>query len=284
VDRLRELGYPVDARPGVAGGYRLGPGGTLPPLLLDDDEAVAVAIGLRTAASGSIAGIEETSVGALAKLQQVLPSRLRHRVSAFQSSTLPMPSPGPRVDPDVLTVIASACRDHERLRFDYRAHSGSASRRAVEPYRLINDRRRWYLMAWDVNRDAWRTFRVDRIDPRTPAGPRFTPRALPPDDEIAAQVARGISEATWRYRARVIVHAPAAHVRARLPIPIQVESLGEGQCVFEPGSDHPEMLALYLGLLDADFRIVDSPELVNALRQLTKRYQRAIDSSTKASG
>jgi predicted DNA-binding transcriptional regulator YafY len=284
VDRLRELGYPVNARPGVAGGYRLGPGGTMPPLLLDDDEAVAVAIGLRTAASGSIAGIEETSVRALAKLQQVLPSRLRHRVSAFQSSTLPMPSPGPRVDPDVLTVIASACRDHEQLRFEYRAHSGSASRRAVEPYRLVNDRRRWYLMAWDVNRDAWRTFRVDRIDPRTPAGPRFTPRALPPDDEIAAQVARGISEATWRYRARVIVHAPAAHVRARLPIPIQVESLGEGQCVFEPGSDHPEMLALYLGLLDADFRIVDSPELVNALRQLTKRYQRAIDSSTKASG
>ena len=120
VDRLRRLGYPVDARPGVAGGYRLGTGGALPPLLLDDEEAVAVAIGLRTAASGSIAGIEETSVRALAKLQQVLPSRLRHRVSAFQSHTLPMPSRGPQVDPDVLTVIASACRDHERLRFDYR--------------------------------------------------------------------------------------------------------------------------------------------------------------------
>lgn len=283
IDRLRRLGYPVDAHPGVAGGYRLGTHGALPPLLLDDEEVVAVAVGLRTAASGSIAGIEETSVRALAKLQQVLPSRLRHRISAFQSYTLPMPSPGPQVDPDVLTLIASACRDHERLRFDYRAHSGAASRRLVEPYRLVNDRRRWYLVAWDMHRDAWRTFRVDRIEPPTPTGPRFAPRALPPDQEIAAQVARGIGEATWRYRARVIVHAPAAYVRRRLPIPVDVQSLGENQCTFEPGSDHPEMLALYLGMLDADFTIGDSPELVDALRKLTSRYQRAIDASPQAS-
>ena len=282
MDRLRGLGYPVDARPGVAGGYRLGTGGALPPLLLDDEEAVAVAIGLRAAASGSIVGIEETSVRALVKLQQVLPSRLRRKVSAFQSSALPMPSRGPRVDPDVLTTIASACRDHEQLRFDYQAHSGTASRRSVEPYRLVNDRRRWYLVAWDTDRDAWRTFRVDRIEPRTPTGVRFTPRALPPDREIAAQVARGIGEATWRYRARVIVHAPAAHVRDRMPIPVEVEPLGEDQCAFEPGSDHPEMLALYLGLLDADFTIADSPELIDALRRLTRRYQRAIGSSQQA--
>ncbi len=284
VDRLRGLGYPVDARPGVAGGYRLGTGGALPPLLLDDDEAVAVALGLRTAASGSIAGIEETSVRALAKLQQVLPSRLRRRVSALQSYALPMPSRGPQVDPDVLTLIASACRDHERLRFDYRAHSGAIGRRSVEPYRLVNDQRRWYLVAWDVDRGDWRTFRADRIEPRPPAGPRFTPRPLPPDEEIAAQVARGIGEATWRYRARVIVHAPAAYVRGRLPIPVTVEPLGEDQCAFEPGSDHPEMLALYLGMLAADFTIVDSPDLVAALRTLTSRYQRAIDSSQQPSG
>jgi predicted DNA-binding transcriptional regulator YafY len=279
MDRLRRLGYPVEARPGVAGGYRLGAGGALPPLLLDDEEAVAVAIGLRTAASGSIAGIEETSVRALAKLQQVLPARLRHRISAFQSHALPMPARGPQADPDVLTVIASACRDHERLRFDYRTHSGAVGRREVEPYRLVNDRRRWYLVAWDVDRDDWRTFRADRIEPRTPAGPRFTPRALPPDREITARLARGIGEATWRYRARVIVHASAAYVQGRLPIPADVEALGEDRCAFEPGSDHPEMLALYLGLLDADFEIVDSPELVNALRELTKRYQRAIDAA-----
>lgn len=283
MDRLRRLGYPVDARPGVAGGYRLGTGGALPPLLLDDEEAIAVAVSLRTAASGSIAGIEETSVRALAKLQQVLPSRLRHRISAFQSYALPMPSPGPQVDPDVLTVIASACRDHERLRFDYRAHSGATSRRSVEPYRLVNDRRRWYLVAWDMAQDGWRTFRVDRIEPRPPTGPRFAPRALPPDREIAAQVARGVGEATWRYRARVIVHAPATYVRGRLPIPMAVQSLGEDRCAFEPGSDHPEMLALYLGMLNADFEIVDSPELVDALRTLATRYQRAIDASQQAS-
>ena len=243
---------------------------------------MAIAVGLRAAASSSIVGIEETSVRALVKLQQVLPARLRRKVSAFQSSALPMPSRGPRVDPDVLTMIASACRDHEQLRFDYQAHSGTASRRSVEPYRLVNDRQRWYLVAWDASQDAWRTFRVDRIEPRTPTGPRFTPRALPPDREIAARVARGIGEATWRYRARVIVHAPAAHVRDRMPIPVEVESLGEDQCVFEPGSDHPEMLALYLGLLDADFTIVDSPELIAALRRLTRRYQRAIGSSQQA--
>jgi len=284
VGRLRGLGYPVDARPGVAGGYRLGTGAALPPLLLDDEEAVAVAVGLRTAASGSIAGIEETSVRALAKLQQVLPSRLRRRVSAFQAYALLIPSRGPQADPDVLTVIAGACRDHERLRFDYRAHSGAASRRSVEPYRLVNYQQRWYLVAWDTERHAWRTFRVDRIKPRTPAGPRFTPRALPPDREIAAQVARGVGEATWRYRARVIVHAPASHVRGRLPIPVEVESLGEDQCAFEPGADDPQLLALYLGMLDADFTIVDSPELVNALHKLTGRYQRAIDASQHASG
>ena len=279
VDRLRGLGYPVEARPGVAGGYRLGTCGALPPLLLDDEEAVAVAIGLRSAANGSITGIGETSVRALAKLQQVLPARLRRQVGALHAHALPMPARGPTVDPDVLTAIACACRDHDRLRFDYRAHSGVASRRSVEPYRLVNDRQRWYLMAWDIDRDAWRTFRADRIELRPPPGPRFAPRALPSDQEIAAQAARGVGEATWRYRARVIVHAPAAHVRDRLPIPVEVEPLAGDQCVFEPGSDHPEMLALYLGLLDADFTVLGSPELVAALGQLAGRFQRAIDAS-----
>jgi predicted DNA-binding transcriptional regulator YafY len=186
-----------------------------------------------------------------------------------------MPAPGPQVDLNVLTLIAGACRDQEQLRFDYRSHSGAGSRRLVEPYRLLNDRRRWYLLAWDLDREAWRTFRVDRIAPRTPTGPRFSPRALPAEDEIAAQVARGIGEATWRYRARVVVHAPADHVRARLPIPVEVRPLGGGRCTFEPGSDHPQMLALYLGLLDADFEVVDSPELVDALRTLADRYRRA---------
>ena len=239
---------------------------------------MAIAIGLRTAASGSIAGIEETSVRALAKLQQVLPSRLRHRVSAFQSHMLPMPSSGPQVDPDVLTVIASACRDHERLRFDYRTHSGAGSQRSVEPYRLINDRRRWYLVAWDVDRDAWRTFQVDRIEPRTPAGPRFTPRATTP-------ITR--SPRRWHVGRRGNLAVPGTGDRARGDLgagrlPIQWSgSLGEDRCAFEPGSDHPEMLALYLGMLDADFEIVDAPELVDALRKLASRYQRAVDTSQR---
>jgi predicted DNA-binding transcriptional regulator YafY len=284
IGRLRALGYPVEARPGVAGGYRLGTGGALPPLLLDDEEAVAVAVGLRTAAGGSIAGIEETSVRALAKLQQLLPARLRRQVSAFQAYALPLPSSGPQVDPDVLTVIAAACRDHERLRIDYTTHSGTVSQRDLEPYCLANDRRRWYVVAWDTDRDGWRTFRADRISLRTPAGPRFAPRPLPPDEEIAAQVARGVAEATWRYRARVIVHAPAAHVRARLPISAPVEQLGDDRCSFEPGSDHPELLALYLGMLGADFTVVDSPELVAALRTLAERYHRACDASQGQDG
>jgi len=284
VGRLRALGYPVEARPGVDGGYRLGAGGALPPLLLDDDEAVAVAVGLRSAAGGSVSGIEESSVRALAKLQQVLPARLRHRVGAFQTYTLSAPSDGPRVAPDVLTVIAVACRDHERLRFDYRTHAGTAGAREVEPYRLVNDRRRWYLMAWDVGREDWRTFRVDRIELRTPNGRRFQPRPLPPDHELTAQVADAARTATWRYRARVVVHAPATHVRARLPVALQVEPLGDDRCVFEPGSDHPEMLALYIGLLGADFTVIDAPELVDALRSLSTRYERAIAASELASG
>ncbi|MBF6178085.1 helix-turn-helix transcriptional regulator [Nocardia otitidiscaviarum] len=276
IERLRELGYPVEARPGVDGGYRLGVGGALPPLLLDDDEAVAVAIGLRTAATGSIAGIEETSLRALTKLQRILPARLRHRVSAFGSHTLPVPARGPLVDPEVLTVLAGVCRDNERLRFDYSSHSGADTRREVEPYRLVSHRQRWYLLAWDRGRDDWRTFRVDRIRPRTPTGPRFTPRALPPDHEISARVERGVGEGTWRYRARIIVHAPESHVRERLPIPVEIEALGPDRCAFTPGSDHPLQLALYVGMLDADFEVVDAPELADALRTLIARYRRAL--------
>jgi predicted DNA-binding transcriptional regulator YafY len=284
VERLRELDYPVQARPGVAGGYRLGAGASLPPLLLDDDEVVAVALGLRSAATGSITGIEEASVSALVKLQQMLPSRLRRRVSTLQSYAVPMPSSGPQVDSDMLTAIASACRDREGLRFDYLAHSGAATRRSVEPYRLVHSQLRWYLLSWDLEREDWRTFRVDRMTLRTPNGARFTPRELPSDDEIARRLASAVGQAHWHYRARVIVHAPATHVRSRLPISVDIESLAEDRCGFEPGSDNPEMLALYIGMLDADFEVVDSPQLVESLRRLQARYQRAIDASETTAG
>ncbi|MFC7493233.1 MULTISPECIES: helix-turn-helix transcriptional regulator [unclassified Nocardioides] len=273
VGRLRELGYPVEARSGVAGGYRLGPGGSLPPLLLDDEEAVAVAVGLRTAAGSAVAGIEDASLRALMKLQQVLPSRLRHRTRAFEAA-LQAPAPGPLVDGEILTMLAGACRDREVVRLDYQAHDGRRARRRVEPYRLVSHRRRWYLVAWDLDRDGWRTFRVDRITPRTPTGPRFTPRLMPPDAEVVERVQRAAGEAMWRFRARVVVHAPAAHVRARMPIPVDVDELAEDRCAFEPGSDDPRALALWLGFLDADFE-VESEELGDALRALADRLRRA---------
>jgi predicted DNA-binding transcriptional regulator YafY len=281
VERLRSLGYPVHASSGVGGGYRLGAGAALPPLLLDDDEAVAVAVGLRTAAGGTVTGIEETSLRALAKLEQVLPSRLRHRVNALQAATVEIPAPGPTVGPEVLTAIAGACRDRQRLRFDYRDHDGSASIRTVEPHRLVHDRGRWYLVAWDADRGDWRTFRADRIRPRIPTGPRFAPRELPGGD-VVTYLLRGVGSATWRYRARVRVHAPAAQVAGRLPPAVVVEAVDEHTCIVNVGSDTPLMLAVYLGMLDADFEVGEPRELVEQLQTLADRYRCAI-TRTRAS-
>jgi predicted DNA-binding transcriptional regulator YafY len=274
VERLRSLGYPIQASPGVAGGYRLGAGTSLPPLLLDDDEAVAVAIGLRTAASGSVAGLEETSVRALAKLEQVLPPRLRHRVNTLQTYTVPIPDDVPAVAPETLTTIAGACRDRERLRFDYLTHDRARSIRTVEPHRLAYLGRRWYLEAWDTTRGDWRTFRVDRIELHPPTGRRFVPRE-PPEGDLASRVARGVGQATWRYRARVTVLAPAGEVAARLPPAISVEPIDERTCAVDVGSDTPHMLAVYLGMMDADFEVGEPPELVHHLRRLVERYDRA---------
>ncbi|WP_238158465.1 WYL domain-containing protein [Kribbella voronezhensis] len=180
----------------------------MPPLLLDDDEAVAVGVGLRTAAGGSAAGIEEASVGALVKLEQVLPSRLRHRVNAMKAAGVAVPGSGPTVDGEVLTVVATAIRARERLRFGYSSHVGSESVRTTEPHRLVTWGRRWYLVAWDNDREDWRTFRVDRMTPRTPTGPRFAPRELPFED-VADDVRPNVSAAIWRYSARIRVHASA---------------------------------------------------------------------------
>jgi len=278
IERLRDLGYPVHASRGNTGGYRLGAGAALPPLLLDDDEAVAVTIGLRSGASGSVAGIEESSLRALAKLEQVLPSRLRHRLNAlstYTSAVPPMGRVGPQVSTEVLTAIVAACRDRERLRFDYTAHDGAPSRRDVEPYQVVSWGRRWYLVAWDMQRADWRTYRVDRIEPKVPTGPRFTPRPLPADD-LARYVAQHVGTATWRYRARVTVFAPADEVAARLPILMTpVEPIDESSCSVLLGSDNLESLAVWLGVLGADFRVEDAPELAAHLRVIADRYRRA---------
>jgi predicted DNA-binding transcriptional regulator YafY len=277
ITRLRALGYPVEARPGVAGGYRLGSGAALPPLLLDDEEAVAVAVSLATSAGSSVTGVEDASMRALAKLRQVLPSRLRGRVAALGSSSLEVAPGGPTVDPQLLSELALACRDLVTLRFDYRSHDGTESRRTAEPYRLLHRRGRWYLFTFDVDRADWRVFRADRVTLRTPGGRRFHPRPLPDEDEIAARVSRGIDQAPWHYRARVVVDAPAEHVRSRLPVPVDVEPLTPDRCAVLVGSDDPMSLAMYLGLLGADFTVGDAPELRRALLALADRFRRAAD-------
>jgi predicted DNA-binding transcriptional regulator YafY len=276
IDRLRSLGYPVDANRGAVGGYRLGAGAQLPPLLLDDEEAVATVLGLR-AATG-LAGVEEVSLRALAKVEQVLPRRLRRRIAALGEFAMRVPddTPPPQVDAEVLTTLAAACRDAERLRFDYRTHGGGESRRDVEPYRLIAWGRRWYLLAWDVERGDWRTFRADRITPRIPAGPRFAPRPLPADD-VTAYVSGRVSSAAWRYRARVVVHAPADEIASRItPAVGHVEARDAGSCVLHTGSDSLESFAVHLGMLGVDFEVVDPPELVDHITLLAERYARAV--------
>jgi predicted DNA-binding transcriptional regulator YafY len=278
--RLRSLGYPVGAAPGVAGGYRLGAGAALPPLLLDDDEAVAVAVALRSSTGGGVAGIEETSVRALVKLEQVLPTRLRRRVNALQAYTVPVALAGPTVEPQLLSNIAAACRDAEVLRIDYRKHDGTESTRSVEPYRLVHMGRRWYLVAWDRDRRAWRTFRADRLQLRTPNGPRFTPRE-PPAEDIGEYVMRNVRSAPMTHSARVLVHAPAGVITERVPRGIVVEPIDDNTCVVHATANTIEMLALYLGMMDADFTVTEPPELVDRLGKLSERFLSAVPNRSR---
>src|SRR4051794_23504046 len=216
IERLRALGYPVESLTGPAGCYRLRAGTAMPPLLLDEDEAIAIAVGLRTAARASVTGIEESSIRALVKLEQVLPAHLRRRVAALAAATTAPAVTGPTVDPQHLTVIAGACRESECLRFDYRSRDGSDTRREVEPHSLVNLGRRWYLVAWDRRRDDWRTFRIDRLDRPAATGARFTARTLPAKD-ASTYVQGSISGAPGRFEARVTVHASADEIASRLP-------------------------------------------------------------------
>jgi predicted DNA-binding transcriptional regulator YafY len=277
IERLRELGYPVDALTGPAGGYRLHAGTAMPPLLLDDDEAVAIAVGLRTAARASVTGIEETSVRALVKLEQVLPSHLRRRVNALQTATVTLAtSGGPTVDPEALTAIAGACRDRERLRFAYRGRDATESRRMVEPHSLVNLGRRWYLVAWDCDRDDWRTFRVDRLTRLSPAGARFEPRALPDGDDPAAFVAANLSGAASRYQARVTLFAPAEQVAGySLFTGSSVVAVDERTCELRTSDDSLDWLAVRVAMAGVDFEVHEPPELVERVRELAARFVRA---------
>jgi predicted DNA-binding transcriptional regulator YafY len=284
IERLRRLGYPVDAVPGAAGGYRLGAGATLPPLLLDDEEAVAIAVGLRTAVSGGVAGIEETSVRALSKIEQLLPERARRRVHALGAATVPYPAAGPVADPETLLAIATACRDHERLSFGYRAHRQERSRRLVEPLGLVHTGRRWYLVAWDLDRIEWRTFRVDRIDARPSPGRRFAPRA-PPAEDLAAYVAHRVSAARDLFQARVILHASADQVAAQRRYPLgTLEPIDAGTCLLRAGGDWLDGLAVYVIGLGVDFQVIEPAELVQRFAQLADRFGRAAAASAPGPG
>jgi predicted DNA-binding transcriptional regulator YafY len=278
IERQRDLGYPVDATRGAAGGYRLGAGAIMPPLLLDDDEAVAMAIGLNTASSLGIAGIEEASLRALAKLEQVLPTRLRRRVEAIRSfaAQVPPDSTGPVVDPGILQLLANSCRDREKQRISYANHAGEPSRRVVEPHRVVNWGRRWYLVAWDEDRDDWRTFRVDRISRTDPTAIRFHERPLP-DADITAYIARNVSRAGWRYRSRFIVQASAEEVLDRInPAIGVVEPVDASTCVLESGADDLWIMAVYIGALGYDFTVEEPPELLDHLKAIADRYRRAL--------
>ncbi|MET9159112.1 YafY family protein [Streptomyces parvulus] len=283
IDRLRELGYPVQATMGADGGYRLVAGKAMPPLVLDDEEAVAIAVGLRAGAGHAVEGLDEASVRALAKLEQVLPSRLRHRVTTLQAATTPMTTgDGPSIATGTLTVMASTVAGHGRLRFAYRAGDGTESRRVTEPYRLVSTGRRWYLIAYDLDREDWRTFRVDRVSEPFATGARFTPRELPTGD-AAEYLRRSMQRRNDSYDVDVLFLDAPEVVAARLPQWIGTPEAAEGgaSCVLRATvSDAPEWMAVRLAMTGLEFRVRQPAELVDRVRELGARLGRAAPPDT----
>ncbi|NUO51076.1 MAG: YafY family transcriptional regulator [Polyangiaceae bacterium] len=271
VDRLRTLGYAVDASSGPGGGYQLGKGSTLPPLLLDDAEAVAVAVSLRSAADAFM-GLSETAMSALLKLEQLLPGRLRRRVSAIQAVTVSISTGTPTLDADVLTSVAAACRDSETLRFSYKAKDGTATERVVEPLRLAHTGyRRWYLLAWDTAREDWRTFRVDRIDGKVYPGARFIPKKPPKD--VAEYIKETISNYPQRYKMKAKLSGSAAMHTKTVPRWCgSIEPIDDESCYFVSSADSIEMLASQLVSSGVDFEFVEPKEILPELRKIAKRF------------
>ena len=279
VDRLRALGYPVEAVRGPGGHYRLGAGSKLPPLLLDEDEAVAVVIGLRSGTA--MPGIEETSAQALAKLEHVLPDKLRRRVDAIRDAVTPGPETtgtnvaDPVVDPALVAEVAAAIRDHEELRFDHDVN-GTVTRHQVEPYRLVSWQRRWWVVGRDAATDSWAPYRLDLMEIRRPGGRRFTPQPLPGED-YTAFVLREVAFSGWTVHTRIAVDAPAEEVMARInPTVGVVETVDDEHCVLVTGADSVELIAVYIGMLGLDFHVTGPPELVEQLRVVGERYSRAL--------
>ncbi len=275
VERLRGLGYPIDSTSGPLGGYSLTAGAAMPPLLLDDDEALAVAIALRTAARSAVAGIEETALRALVKLEQVLPAHLRRRVRALGATTEVVGGGGgPTVDAAVLTVLGTACRDCEMLRFGYEGRDGTRSRRFVEPHALLAYGRRWYLLAFDPSRTAWRTFRVDRVSSPAPGGRRFSSRAIPGGD-AAAYLTRTLADMTYRHEARVRYLCPASELSLRGAWG-ELSEQSDGTCLYETSDDDLDWLAFRIAAPNVDFELLAGPdELRDRLRAMAQRLDAA---------
>ena len=279
IQKLRSLGYPIEAAPGVAGGYRLGAGAELPPLLLDDTEAVAVAVGLRTAACGSIAGIEETSVRALAKLEQVLPSRLRRRVSALGDATSAFGFEGPRIDPELLAGLAGACRDSTRVRFTYVARDDRTSQRHTEPSAVVHSGYRWYLVAFDLDRDDWRTFRIDRIRGRIRLTERGRQRTVPGGDpaQFVKQHLRSAgADQPDAAPGQIRIQASATQIAKRVPSRYAtVERDGEDRCIVTTRGPWSRQFLVWMALLDEPIEILGPPELSATAHALTQRLTTA---------
>ncbi|GAB2959338.1 YafY family protein [Micromonospora polyrhachis] len=277
IDRLRGLGYPVQTQRGVDGGYQLAAGAALPPLVIDDEEAVALAIGLQVAAQSAVEGIAESSVRVLAKVVQVMPARLRRRVEALRAMTEPVTWNGPAragVEPAVLTAVALACRDGEQLRFSYTAADGRHSDRHIEPHRLVWLGRRWYLVAYDLTRHDWRSFRVDRLTTPQGTGFRFRPRDLPATDAAAFVRAR-LDSLPRSYRVEVLVNAPAARVQERIGNWSRIEEVDAEHCRVNLTTDSLDWVILALGTLRADFQVISPPELLHQVHDWGARFTRA---------
>lgn len=273
VDRLRELGYPVQAFSGHGGGYQLGAGSSMPPVLLSDDEAVAVAVALR-AAAGSVAKMEETSIGLLAKLDQVLPARLRKRASALHSVTITLPGSDTAPAVDVLTRIAAACRDNLKLKLSYQDRAGKPTMRNLEPMRLAHTGRRWYLVAWDLDREDWRTFRVDRVQQVAAVGSQFVPRKFPGD--IVAYVSQSIRYSAYTHRVRIRIKGTyEVLVKQISPWCGRLERLDDGHCTLDMGADSLDMLVTMMVMTGMEFEMLDSHELKPEMRRVAERLARA---------
>ena len=276
VEDLRGIGYGIESVPGVGGGYRLGIGSSIPPLTLTSEEAVAIAVGLRAGALSAVTGLEDASARALAKLEQSLSSETRERIATVERALVPLSGGGEAVDMDTVVAVARAIRESRRLRIDYRRHDGEEVRRIVEPHRIVHTAERWYLVARDVERDAWRTLRLDRLTPRLPLDAEFTPTPIP-EDQLRAFTTQSISVAPYPHRVRLLMHAPVLEVSAQFgPAVAEIVDRDDGTCVLTTGSASLDEIALYVGTSGFEFEILDGEGLRNALRTLVGRFERAL--------